>query len=105
MGKVSDFFNCAFKGKLLLRMGVERYLGQIVFFFVMSLLFIWVNLQIEGTVHQMQYNKKTLENMKSVHTEMTCSLTGLNSVCKVDKMLEGMGSQVTLPGKKAKKLY
>lgn len=91
------------KGRLLLSLGADRYLPQILYFFAMALLFIWINIGIENTLHHREQNKKILENMRSVHTEMTCRLTGLNSVCKVEDMLESMGSSLGIPDKKAVK--
>ena len=93
--------DAALKGKLLLRLGADRLLPEIFAFFVAASLFIGFNLIIESTVHRKEENKKILENLKSIHTELKCSLTSLDSVCKVEDMLEGMGSKVKIPAKKA----
>lgn len=93
-----------FQGKLLLRLGADRYLPQIVFFFAMATLAIAVNLGIESTLHRKEENKKAIENLKSVHTELTCRLTSLNSVCKVEDMLQDRGSLVQIPQNKAKRI-
>lgn len=85
----------------MLRLGVDKYLPQILFFFFMALCFIWLNLEIEETVHHREENKKILESLQSVHTEMTCKLTTLNSVCLVEDMLQEMGSKVCIPQKQA----
>lgn len=100
-GRIGRFFISAVQGKLLLRLGAEKYLRQIIFFFVMATLFIGANLGIESTLHRMEENKKILENLKSVHTELTCRLTSLNSVCRIEDMLAGEGSQVKIPVKQA----
>ena len=94
----------ALQGKLLLRLGADRYLPQIIFFFAMATGSIAVNLGIESTVHRKEENKKVIENLKSVHTELTCRLTSLNSVCKVEDMLQEKGSELRIPQDKAKRI-
>lgn len=91
----------ALQGKLLLGLGIDKYLGQILFFFLMAIIFIWLNLKIEGTIHRKEENKIVLENLRSIHTEKTCELTALNSVCRVEEMLKVMGSDVQIPRKQA----
>lgn len=102
--KLIEKLKPVFRGKLLLRLGADRYLPQIVFFFAMATLTIAINLGIEGTIHRKEENKKVIENLKSVHTELTCRLTGLNSVCKVEDMLQDRGSVVQIPKMKAKRI-
>lgn len=91
-------------GKILLYLKVDKYLLQIVFFFIMAILFIWANLGIDSTLHRQEENKTVLENLKSLHTELKCELTNLNSVCKVEEMLQGMDSKVDIPQKQAIKV-
>ena len=93
-----------FQGKLLLRLGADRYLPQIIFFFAMATATIGINLGIESTIHRKEQNKKVIENLKSVHTELTCRLTSLNSVCKVEDMLQKKGSSLQIPQNKAKRI-
>lgn len=100
-GRIGKIFISAMQGKLLLRLGAEKYLRHIIFFFIMATLFIAANLGIESTLHHKEENKKILENLKSVHTELTCRLTGLNSVCRIEDMLQKEGSEVKIPVKQA----
>lgn len=99
--RAKKFAYSALQGKLLLGLGIDKYLGQILFFFLMATIFIWLNLKIEGTIHRKEENKTVLESLRSIHTEKTCELTALNSVCKVEEMLKAMGSEVQIPKKQA----
>lgn len=92
----------AMEGKLLLMLRFDRYLDRIIYFFICALIFIWINLEIDKTLHQKEQNRRTIENLKSIHTDTTCKLTALNSVCEVEKMLKEMGSKVQIPTKQAK---
>ena len=103
-GRFGKFISSALRGRLLLRLGAEKYLPQIIFFFFMSAVFIGVNLGMEGTLHRMEENKKVLENLKSMHTELTCRLTSLNNVCRIEDMLKEKGSEVRMPVRQAEKI-
>jgi len=96
-----QFLASAVQGKLVLRLGGDKYLLQILFFFVIALIYISINLSIEGTMHKKEQNKEVLKSLRSVHTELTCEITGLNSICKVEKMLTDMSSEVKMPVKQA----
>lgn len=101
MSEWKKITGAALQGKLLLRLKADKYLPQIIFFFALATAFIWINLKMEGTIHQKEENKQVLENLKSVHTELTCQLTGLDSVCKVEDMLQEKGSDVKIPVQQA----
>lgn len=94
----------ALKGNLLLVLGFDRYLDRIVYLFVCALVFIWINLGIDKTLHRKQTNQGIIENLQSMHVDITCKLTSLNSICTVDNMLEDFGSEVRIPTKKAKRI-
>lgn len=89
---------------MLLRLGADKYLPQIVFFFAMATVFIALNIGIESSLHQREENKKKIDNLRSIQTELSCKLTSLNSVCKVEEMLSGMGSNLAIPQKQAVKI-
>lgn len=91
----------AYRGKLLLALGLDKYLMQIVFFFVMAITFIGIGIGIDATMARKEKNKVVLENLRSIHTELSCTLTSLNSVCKVEDMLGQMGSDLKIPTKQA----
>lgn len=92
----------ALRGRLLLALGFDKYLGHIVYFFICAIFFIWFNLQIDMQLHRKVENAKTLENLKSIHTDTVCKLTALDSVCEVERMLKDMGSNVGIPQRQAK---
>lgn len=100
--KLVQIGKSAMKGRLQLALGLDKYLGHIVYFFLCAIFFIWFNLQIDMKLHQKVENAKTLENLKSIHTDTICKLTALDSVCEVEKMLKNMGSNVGIPQKQAK---
>ena len=99
--KTKKILSSALQGKLLLRLGADKYLPQIVFFFTMATVFIALSIGIESTLHQREENKKKIENLRSIHTELSCKLTSLDSVCKVEDMLSQMGSSLDIPQKQA----
>lgn len=102
--KIKNLVSSAFRGKLLLALGVDRYLPQIIFAFVWAIVFIWFNLQIDKTLHTKEENRKMLENLQCMYTDSVCKLTALNSVCEVEKMLKDMDSEVQIPKQKAIKI-
>lgn len=99
--KIRHFFAAAIQGKLLLILGLDKYLLQILCFFLIALGYISINLGMEGTIHRKEQNKEILKSLRSVHTDITCRITGLNSVCKVEKMLGDMHSDLKMPVKQA----
>lgn len=92
------------RGRLLLALGFDKYLGQIIYVFLCAIVFIWFNLRIDMTLHHKEENRTALENLKSIHTDTTCKLTALDSVCEVEQMLQEMGSNVQIPKQQAKKI-
>lgn len=99
--KFKNIGKSAIQGNLLLYVGFDRYLDRIVYLFVCALLFIWFNIQIDITMHRKEENRIAIENLKSIHTDTTCRLTALNSVCEVEQMLKEMGSKVQIPQRQA----
>ena len=99
--KLKKLITSLMHGKLLLALGVERFLPEIVFAFVMILVAIGVNIKIDSTLKQAQENKLVLMNLQSVHTATQCRLTGLDCASRVEDMLQDMGSNVAIPRKRA----
>lgn len=99
--RTKKLISSAFRGKLLLGLGIDKYLPQILFSFVMAMGFIWVNIEMENTIHVKERNKMAIEDLKSIYTKLKCDLTSLNSVCKVEEMLDMQNSDVKLPEKQA----
>lgn len=102
--KMTNLGKSILSGRYLLALGVDRFLDRIVFFFVCAIGFIWINIQIDRTLHIKEENRIALENLQSMHTYTTCKLTSLNSVCEVEKMLQDMGSKLQLPQKRATRI-
>ena len=102
--KITEYLKIILNGKVLLLIGADKVLGHIIFTFAMAIVFIWLNIQIESTVHRKEENKAKLENIRSLYTEKECELTSLNSICKVQVMLRDMGSKVAIPTDKAKRV-
>ena len=102
--KAKALLSAAVRGKLLFTLGADKLLPQIIYCFLLAIICIWVNLQISSAVHKVEKNKVLLENLESIYAETKCRLTALNSVCKVEEMLSGMGSSLTIPEKQAIKV-
>lgn len=102
--KTTSLLKSALRGRLMLRLRVERFLFLILFAFAMMTLYIGMNIAIDSTLNAREKNRKVLENLQSIHTEMKCHLTSLDSVCQVEEMLENMGSELKIPEKQASKV-
>jgi len=89
------------KGKLLLRLRVDRYLPQIIFFFLCAATYIGLSIGIESVLHEREENTKILDKLNSIHIETSCKLTSLYSVCQVEDLLTEMGSELRIPTDKA----
>ena len=100
-GKLKNLTMAILRGRLMLALGFDKYLPQIVFFFFMMICFIGANLGFDSTMHRLKQNKVVLENLKSLYTDTICTLTSLNSVDKTEQHLKKMGSKVELPVKQA----
>lgn len=94
----------AFQGKLLLRLGAEKYLPQILFAFIMATAYIGLNIRIDNTILKNEEQKKTIQNLTSIYTDLKCKLTSLNSVCAVEEMLREDKSNLAIPVKQAKRI-
>jgi len=96
-----SWFSAVLRGRLLLRLKVDKYLPQIIFFFLCAVGYIAISLGIENVLHQREENVKTLNKLNSIHVETSCELTSLYSVCQVEDLLSEMGSDLKLPADKA----
>lgn len=89
------------QGKLLMRLKADKYLPQIVYFFLCATLYIGICLNIESVLHEREKNEQTLTRLHSLYVEESCRLTSLYSVCQVEDMLREMGSPLRIPSDKA----
>lgn len=95
------FFKSLLNGKLLVLLRVDRYLPQIVFAFIMVTAYIGLNIWIDNSIAQVEKQKKTIKDLSSIHTDLKCRLTSLNSVCAVEEMLQQRHSELAIPTKQA----
>lgn len=100
----NGFFKSLLNGKWLLRLGVDRYLPQIVFAFIMATAYIALNITIDNSIMAVEQQKKTIKDLTSIHTDLKCKLTALNSVCALETMLQESKSDLAIPHKQAKKI-
>lgn len=99
-----SWFSAMLRGRLLLRLKVDKYLPQIIFFFMCAVAYIGLSIGIESVLHEREENVKILNKLSSIHVEMSCKLTSLYSVCQVEDMLIKMGSDLRIPKDKATEL-
>lgn len=102
--KTKELVRTTLRGRLMLALGWDKMLPQIIFTFFMMLCFIGANLGFDSTMARLEKNKKVLENLHSLYTDTICTLTSLNSVDKTQKNLGKMNSNVDIPTKQAVKL-
>lgn len=100
-GASGSWFSAMLRGRLLLRLKVDKYLPQIIFFFVCAVIYIGASLGIESVLHEREENVKILDKLSSIHVETSCRLTSLYSVCQVEDILISMGSELRIPVDKA----
>lgn len=98
------FFKSILNGKWLLHLGVDRYLPQIVFAFIMATAYIGLNIVIDNSIMRVEKQKKVIKDLTSIHTDLKCKLTSLNSVCALETMLQENHSDLAIPQKQATKI-
>ncbi len=85
------------KGKLLMRLGFNKYFIHIIYTFFLFWVSIWLSLQIEKTLTKVEDNQKILDDVAIYHAQKTVQLVGLNRLTTVRNLLREKGSDVDIP--------
>ncbi len=101
---IGNIVRATFRGELLLSLRVDKYLGHIMFVFLIAALAIFAYLQMDKTLVRMEKNKVELENLQIFHAQKTSELASFNKMSTVEKMLEKCDSKVGMPEKPADKI-
>lgn len=89
------------RGELLLHLNVGKYFVHIIYTFFVFALIIWVSLKIEGTMAQVEQNKKTIRELEILNAEKNFQVVSLSRRSNVEERLRQMGSTVTEASKPA----
>lgn len=96
--KVLNFLGNSLKailqGKFLLRLGVARYLGQVLYVFLLIVAIIWISLKIDSTLMKVENNKALLKDLRTVATIKRFELEKRNSRDVTLEMLRSHGSKL-----------
>ncbi len=99
-----NIFKASMRGEILLRLRVDRGLIYIIYFFVVAWITIFVYLQIDQTMLELEKNKAILEELQISHAQKTCELASFNRMSTVEKMLLDCGSDVAMPVEPAQRI-
>lgn len=81
-------------GKLLMRLGVDRYFVHVIYIFFLLSMIIWVSLSTETSLSKVEKNKAAINELEIEYTQKTYDIVRLSSRSSVATMLEKMGSDV-----------
>ena len=101
MGAVKDTLRSLAKGKILLKLGVDKLVPFILYTFFLAVVSIWLSYKAEITMQKVEANKKKIENLKIENLDKTCKIISLTRISTVEKMLDESGSDVKAPEKPA----
>ncbi len=90
-----------FKGELLIRLGIDKYFGHIIYVFVLIVAAVWISLKAETTLTKVEKNKDIIQELEVYHAEATSKLVELGRLSTVEQHLKQLGSDVAIPEKPA----
>lgn len=82
------------QGKFLLKLNVGKYMVHIIFCFFMFSLAIWISLMIDITLHKVEENYETIDDLQMVNAQYRYELEELYRRGGVEKRLSEMGSSL-----------
>lgn len=89
------------RGELLLVLGVEKYIFHILYTFLILGLAIWVSLEIDTTLLEVENNNRSIHSLQIELTEKRYDVAALERRSNVAKNLKKKGSAVAEPEKAA----
>ena len=105
IGDVGHFlWSCVvavFKGKLILKLKIDKYFPQIVWTFFLFAMMILFSLGVDTTLSKVERNKKEIQELSIQHTQKKYELVKLGRRSNLSTMLEEAGSDVGEPQKPA----
>lgn len=88
-------------GMFLMRIRMDRYFIHILYTFFLFWLAILIGMCVDSTLLKVEKNKDTLNDLKIYHAQKTVQIERINSISKVEELLEEQGSTLAIPQKPA----
>ncbi len=82
------------KGEFLLRLGITRYFGKILYVFFLICLIIWISLMTDNTLGKVEKNKNTIRELQTTEVMKTFELERYRSRSFTGRMLQERGSRL-----------
>lgn len=101
---IGSSLKAVLKGEFLLRLGITRYFGKILYVFFLICAVIWVSLMIDNTLGRVEDNKKLIKELQTTAVMKTFELERHRSRSLTQKMLEKKGSVLREPDKPAARI-
>jgi len=95
--KARNYFKAILKGKFLIQAKVSDYLVHILYVFVLFTLVIWVSMMIDFTLAKVERNKRSINELEIVYSDMKFREAEATSRKKVEENLILLGSEVCPP--------
>ncbi|MCQ2170526.1 MAG: hypothetical protein MJY48_03080 [Bacteroidales bacterium] len=105
LATIGNSLKAILKGEFLLRLGITRYFGKIIYVFVLICAVIWISLMIDNTLGQVEDNKKIIKELHTTEVMKTYELERYRSRSFTRKKLEEMGSELQDPENAAIKIH
>lgn len=97
MSFLGNSLKAILQGKFLLRLGVTRYFGQVLYVFLMIVAIIWISLKIDNTLMKVENNKAEIKDLETVATIKRFELEKYKGRGYTLRMLQSQGSELGQP--------
>ena len=91
---LKNSFLAILQGKFLLKLNVGKYMVHIIFCFFVFSLAIWFNMMIDITLHKVEENYETIDDLQMVNAQCRFELEELYRRGDVADRLGKMGSDL-----------
>lgn len=101
LGILKNSFIAILMGRFFLKIHIDRYFMHIVYTCFLFWMSIWISMQVEKAMVEIEDNKVLLNDLKIYHAQQTVTLASFNRITTLEQMLKEKGSDVTFPQKPA----
>ena len=85
------------KGEFLLRLGIGKYFGHILYVFFLLALTIWLSLMMDSTMNKVEQRKAIINDLEIKYTMKKFELEKVNDRRVIDENLKKLGSELEEP--------
>jgi hypothetical protein len=86
-----------YDGELLMRIHAHKYFLHIIYTFLLFWIAIWLGMKVDKSLVRVEDNKETLSDLKIYHAQKTVQIERLNSISKIEDLLQEQGSIIGIP--------